>query len=161
MIRRLFQLLLIVLTVSGLLLYTDSRAETSAAEEPTLQAFFDAAHRDEKIARRALRTLEESWKPGYAALLIDLAQDAPIEELVALFRESQGTCRVYLNVATGEDLCAQIERHPSFSVSCTREFLGSITKLLGPDAIHVLGKSDRSMDISSIGATPSLAAVAV
>ncbi|MCH7873531.1 MAG: hypothetical protein IID33_17680 [Planctomycetes bacterium] len=106
-------------------------------------------------------TAENAVKELATALLIDLAQDGPIEELVGLLRKSPGECRVYLNVATGQDLCAQIECHPSFSASCTPELLGSIIKLLGSAAVHVLGPTQRPMTIPSDIVPQSPTAVAV
>ena len=92
-------------------------------------------------------------------LLADIAKDGPVEKLVALMREHRGECRVYLNVATDDDLCAQIECHPSFNVACSPEFLEAIVTLLGSDAIHILGPTKRSMPLA--GATTPARRVAV
>jgi hypothetical protein len=58
------------LTRRQLLAMPFAQASTHAA--PALTIFFDAASPEERNATRALRELERVWRPGYAAMLVDL-----------------------------------------------------------------------------------------
>jgi hypothetical protein len=46
---------------------------------PDLQLFFDAAASDERRARAALDAIAAGWRPGYAALFVDLARFLPAD----------------------------------------------------------------------------------
>ena len=51
---------------------TLSASQSAAA--PDLDWFFQAAARDDRVARRALEQIAASWKDGYASMLVDLAR---------------------------------------------------------------------------------------
>ncbi len=63
--------------VAGLLVAA-AGAAAAADRDPDIQFFFDAASTDERRARAALDAIASAWKPGYAALLIDLARFLPV-----------------------------------------------------------------------------------
>ena len=62
-----------LLLLGGVALATSSTA-WSAESPPPIQLFVDAASEDEETARAAMATLSESWRDGYACLLVDLAR---------------------------------------------------------------------------------------
>ena len=62
-----------LLLLAGVALATSSAA-WSAESTPPIQLFVDAASEDEETARAAMAILSESWRDGYACLLVDLAR---------------------------------------------------------------------------------------
>ncbi len=62
-----------LLLCAGVALAT-SPTTGSADSVPPIQLFVDAASEDEETARAAMATLSESWRDGYACLLVDLAR---------------------------------------------------------------------------------------
>jgi DNA polymerase-3 subunit alpha len=72
------------------------------------------------------------------ALLIDVTETTPLDELTRLFQANRGECRVFLNVPTSDGLVAQIECNPLIRVGCTGELLGRLALLLPADAVTML-----------------------
>lgn len=62
-------LLLLAIAVGPVTLSASRSAVT-----PDLDWFFQAAARDERVARKALQQIAASWKDGYAAMFVDLAR---------------------------------------------------------------------------------------
>lgn len=52
-------------------------AAQSLSEEPSWKAFLVAASSDERAARKALDEIARGWRPGYAAMLVDVARLLP------------------------------------------------------------------------------------
>src|ERR687891_382206 len=45
-----------------------------SASAPDLDWFFQAAGRDDRVARKALEQIAANWKHGYASMFVDLAR---------------------------------------------------------------------------------------
>ena len=57
-----------------LLIVAVAAAAPAADSPPPLQLFVEAASQDEQRARAGMAALAESWRDGYAPLIIDLAR---------------------------------------------------------------------------------------
>jgi len=79
------------------------------------------------------------------ALLIDVTESTPLDELTRLFQAHRGECRVFLNVPTSDGLVAQVECNPLIRVACTDELLQRIVMLLPPDAVTILSAKRRAI----------------
>ncbi len=77
------------------------------------------------------------------ALLIDITETTPLDELTRLFQAHRGECRVYLNVPTSDGLVAQIECNPLIRVACSDELLARLAAFLAPDAVSLLSARRR------------------
>ncbi len=73
------------------------------------------------------------------ALLLDVTDATPLEELTRMFQAHRGDCRVFLNVPTSEGLIAQIECNPHIRVACSAELLQNLCSLLPQESITLLG----------------------
>ena len=112
------------LSASFFMLIAMAVGGVSFSAEPTLQTFFDAANRDEKIARQALSELEASWQPGYAALLIDLAHFAGD-------RESRMTGRAGVGVGNSIGAGAGAGTTPTHQINIQARLLKFLKKRTG------------------------------
>lgn len=89
-----------------------------------------------------------------AAVLLDVNQQTPIEELGEVLKTHRGNCPVYLDVEVPDGLVAQIECHPSLRVACTPELLQASADLLGHEAVCVLGSNRRPIPFEPPSGTP-------
>ncbi len=80
-----------------------------------------------------------------AALLLEIEETSPLDDVVAALRASRGVSRVYINVSTADGLLAQIECHTGLRVACSPVLLEKLTSLLGSSAVRVLGPTKREM----------------
>lgn len=62
------------LRVSGLILAVGLSAATQGDDPPAIAWFFEAAGRDEGVARKALANIAPRWRDGYTAMVVDLAR---------------------------------------------------------------------------------------
>ena len=74
-------------------------AEPSPAAAPDVRLFFEAASRDEKVARPAIEALSRTWRDGYAGMVVDLARlfggprrptSSGVEPFEGAFRDDAG-----------------------------------------------------------------------
>jgi len=72
------------------------------------------------------------------ALLINVTEDTPLNELTRLFQAHRGECRVFLNVPTSDGLLAQIECNPLIRVACTAQLLNGLAGWVPPNAVKLL-----------------------
>lgn len=79
------------------------------------------------------------------ALLLDVDQGTPIDQLIRLLRDHRGSCPVYVSVYTSDGMVAQIECNPAIKVRCASDCLDALTKLLGDRAVRVLGAGRRQI----------------
>ena len=94
------------------------------------------------------------------ALILDINSDSPLEKLTELFRVHRGECRVYLDVATGDGLVAQIECNPTVRVSCTPEFMTELLRIAPDTTPRVIGaRKGRQIPLAGCGITGESAPV--
>ena len=72
------------------------------------------------------------------ALLIDVNETTPLDELTRLFQANRVECRVFLNVPTSDGLVAQIECNPLIRVACTAHLLSGLAGWVPTDAVKLL-----------------------
>jgi len=79
------------------------------------------------------------------ALILEVAETTPIDELANLFREHKGGCRVYLDVSTPDGFVVQIECNPSLQVACTRDFVEQLFVVAPETNPRILGPRRRAI----------------
>jgi DNA polymerase-3 subunit alpha len=157
------------------ILFSDTLTQYRSLLVPDALVFLEGAvdRKREEASLRVSRVVMADEAPQVlaVALLVNLSGDAPVDEMVELFKSHRGECRVYLNVETpasrpacavgegladgeaaagepaGRQMVAQIECHPSMRVSCSPEFLASLIRLLGREAVCVLGPTRRPIPL--------------
>ena len=131
------------------ILFSDALATYRAVLVPDAFVFLEGAV-DKKREEPSLRvsrvvTADDAPKGLATALLLDIAQNTDIDELVRLLRAHRGECPVYLDVQTGDGWVGQVECHQAIRVTCEPALLGALVDLLGSSAVHVLGAARRSI----------------
>ena len=81
------------------------------------------------------------------ALILDVRSDVVIERLADVLREHRGSCRVYLDVATTDDLVVQIECHPEIRVRCTPKLFEDLQQVAPRARPRVLGPKRRAIPL--------------
>ncbi|MBU0717957.1 MAG: DNA polymerase III subunit alpha, partial [Planctomycetes bacterium] len=107
---------------------------------------------DRKREEPSLRTThivraDQACQEFANALLLDVDAGTQLSQMVQLLRGYPGKCAVYLNVAAGEELVAQVRCHSSMGVDCSPQFIEEIAKLLGPKAVTVVGTTRRRIPL--------------
>ena len=84
------------------------------------------------------------------SLILDVDNATPIDELAQLLRNNRGTCNVYLNVTSPQNLVAQVECHPSLRTTCGGALLAELQRMLGRKAVCVLGPRKKIIPLDLI-----------
>jgi DNA polymerase-3 subunit alpha len=131
------------------ILFPDDLAKYRPVLVPDELVFVEGSvdRRREEPSLRVSRVVlaNEALTSFASALLVDVTDQTPVEEMAEVLRLHHGESPVYLNVETSDGLVAQIECHPRLRVACTPELLGALTEMLGRDAVCVLGANRRAI----------------
>ncbi len=145
------------------LLFTDRFSEFRPLLLPDAIVFVEAEV-DRKREEPSLRvsrvvSLAEAPQNFASAILIDVGDETPLEQLIRLFRNHKGPSRVYLNVTTPDGFLVQVETHESLRVSCSNRFLGELYGLVPRDSLRLLGPTRKAIPLPNGHVTSASVAV--
>ena len=133
------------------LLFTDRFSEFRPLLLPDAIVFVEAevdCKREEKSLRVSrVVSLGEATQNFASAILIDVGEETPIDQLTRLFRSHKGLSRVYLNVTTPDGFLVQVETHESLRVICSNRFLDELSGLVDRDSIRLLGPTRKAIPL--------------
>ncbi len=109
-----------------------------------LEGVVDRKREEPSVRVTRVVMVEDAQQAFATALLLDVTNDSPIDELVDLLRSHRGECPVYLNVETTDAMVAQIECNPAIRVTCGPKLVRTLVELLGRSAVCVLGPNRRA-----------------
>ena len=129
------------------ILFPDDLTRYRALLVPDAVLFVEAAvdRKREAPSLRVSRVVPVDQAPTQfaKALLIDVTEGTPLDELTRLLQAHRGECRVFLNVPTADGLVAQIECNPLIRVTANRTLSEKLSTLLPPGAVTVLSAKRR------------------
>ncbi len=107
---------------------------------------------DRKREAPALRVsravpVEQAVESFARALLIDVDERTPLDELTRVFQSHRGECRVYLNVATRDGWVAEIECNPLLRVAYTPQLAQAMAQIVPPSAVRILGAKRKPIPV--------------
>ena len=108
-----------------------------------VEAVVDRKREEPSLRVSRVVPVDQATREFAKALLIDVTEGTPLDELTRLFQANRGECRVFLNVPTADGLVAQIECNPLIRVACTDELLGRLGALSPPGAVSMLSAKRR------------------
>jgi len=114
-----------------------------------LEGEVDRKREEPSLRVSSVVTAAEAVATFAKALILNITAETPIDRLVDLLRANKGTCPVYLDVETSDQLVAQVECHPSLGVTCGADCLRGAVQLLGRDAVCVLGSGRRAIPFAT------------